>query len=104
MRTTVVSSILVDKVEEDDEYAWKSVFGWLVSGPVKEVPASTSIQVASVQTDLDCLWKLEEPLVNAEALSVFPLTKKEERYEVGLLWKSEERPKDSHSQALAAAH
>ena len=38
-----------------------------------------------------------------EALPAFPLERKEDGYEVGLLWKSETRPEDNRYQAYCLA-
>ena len=56
-----------------------------MSGPGKEAKMVNGTQVGSVQTDLELLWRLEEPSESACSLPAFPLRKKGSTYEVGLL-------------------
>ena len=96
------NEILIEK-QHGGETAWRSQLGWVMSGPGTEAKKANGTQVGSVQTDIDFLWRLEEPSKLASTLPTFPFRKKGSTYEVGLLWKSDERPEDNRAQAMAAA-
>ena len=96
--------ILIEKHQHGGETAWRSKLGWIMSGPGKDAKMVNGTQVGSVQTDLEFLWRLEEPSESACSLPAFPLRKKGSTYEVGLLWKGDERPEDNRTQAMAAAN
>ena len=64
--------------------------------------ASTGVHVATIQTDIQVLWELEQPPTTITTVPSFPLRKRNGSYEVGLLWKGEERPEDNKKAAVAA--
>ena len=107
-----------DKKEVEGEVAWRTSFGWVLSGVVRpgENAASDAkleavkrfdhildimyINVHYVQNMIETLWEMEEPLQRADH-PILPMTFQNGRYQVGLLWKGHERPDDNRSQALA---
>ena len=99
------NKFLQEKRQEGGECVWNTAFGWIMSGPTHDSSRdAAAIKVSSIQTDVSFLWELDEPLVKSSDLPAFLMVKKGSTYEVGLLWKSEERPPDNRSQALAAAN
>ena len=107
------SNLLLHKQEARGrpETAWKTEIGWVLSGKAtnqskKCITASVAfVSTKQDEASIERLWKLEEPtLVSTERLMpVFPLRTTSEGYEVGLLWKSSERPDDNRQQAQAMA-
>ena len=105
-----VNQFLINKMEVDGEVAWQTLLGWVLSGPEasekRPQPLSTTFQVNCVQSDIQALWELEQPVRTSSSNDnwpAFPLSKNEGGYEVGLLWRNTERPPDNRQQALAAA-
>ena len=79
---------------------WLGAF-WTESGAGQE-PQISAVQVANIAADIQVLWELDQPPVAKSILPAFPLKKRQDRYDVGLLWKGVERPKDNKNQAAAA--
>ena len=102
-----MNKFLLEKREIDGEVAWLSSFGWVLSGPSTVVRSNTdsheTVQVTFIQSQIETLWELEEPISDKKILPVFPLQKSDSRYEVGLLWKNESRPLDNKKQGTAQA-
>ena len=104
-----VNLFIHEKKVVDGDVAWKTDFGWVLSGPCQTYSEETKLaqpaHVAFVQTDIQRLWELEEmPVKTLERRlwPAFPIRRKSHSYEVGLLWHSEERPDDNLQQATAA--
>ena len=92
----------------DGEVAWKTTLGWVLSGPTRQdkqlnVDKSKIASVSFVQADIQRLWELEEmPGQHHSDLSCFlnfPVKRKDGSYEVGLLWKGNQRPGGNYDQA-----
>ena len=83
----------------------KTILGWVLCGSMQAGPCAETVAHVSVSTVLSSpverLWELEEPPVCDENGPSFPLSKSEDHYEVGLLWRSSERPADNRQQAQA---
>ena len=102
-----INKFLIQKREEHGEVAWLSSFGWVLSGPSggsSPKESHDSVQVAYIHNRVETLWEVEEPVGrNKKCLPAFPLHKNNNRYEVGLLWKNEDRPQDNRKQAISQA-
>ena len=84
---------------------WKTELGWILSGPGEKVPKKKkTVAVGFVQSQVELLWQMEEPLPveHGEDLLAFPIRQMEGKYEIGLLWKSDEMPADNRAQAAGA--
>ena len=109
-----INKFLIEKKVVDGEAAWLSNFGWVLTGPTNIASSSNSkdrcetetVRVAFVKNCIESLWEMEEP-IGKKVIPAFPLKKDidDNRYEGGLLWKSESRPQDKQqavSQAIAS--
>ena len=99
-------TVLQEKRVVDGEAAWSTKLGWMLSCPQKGTEGEDKTTVAFVNSQVEALWQLEEPLTEKgveNLLPAFPLERTAEGYEVGLLWKNTARPADNRNQALAAA-
>ena len=91
----------------DEEVAWLSSFGWLLSGPCEmetakhDVSVVNEVTVASVQNKIELLWEMDEPHVH-DNLPAFPLKKCDDMSEVGLLWQGPDRPEDNKSKTVSS--
>ena len=84
-----------------------------LSGPNKIASYSNSkdkcetetVRVAFVKNCIESLWEMEESIGEKKVIPAFSLKKviDDNRYEVGLLWKSESRPQDNKQQAVFQA-
>ena len=98
-----VNRFLQEKEEVGGETAWRTEFGWVLSGPRNQNSSiNTVIQVANIQTDIETLWELEQPPKTVSVPPAFPMIKSGKSFKVGLLWKGEERPQDNKARAIAA--
>ena len=75
----------------------------MLSGPSPSVNSEPQVSVSCVAAHVEQLWKLDEVPPATKNAPDFPLRKTEDGYEVGLLWKSEQRPADNYAQAMAQA-
>ena len=98
-----INKFLIQKREDHGEVAWLLSFGWVLSGPSggscspKESHSHDSVQVAYIHNRVETLREVEEPVGrNKKCLPAFPLHRNNNRYEVGLLWKNEDRPQDRY--------
>ena len=106
-----VNQFLKEQIVVEGEVAWKSSFGWVLSGPVKTTDCQkinddqsnanftgNTVNVAYVTRQVEALWKLDDiPNSNQTILPAFPISydKNARLYEVGLLWKGSQRPTDN---------
>ena len=114
-----VNQFLKEQIVVEGEVAWKSSFGWVLSGPVKTTDCQkinddqsnaystgNTVNVAYVTRQVEALWELDDiPNSNQTILPAFPISydKNARLYEVGLLWKGSQRPTDNKDQAEASA-
>ena len=85
-----VNLFIHEKKVVDGDVAWKTDFGWVLSGPCQTYSEETKLaqpaHVAFVQTDIQRLWELEEmPVKTLERRlwPAFPIRRKSHSYEVG---------------------
>ena len=96
------NNFLISKCQFEGEFVWQTELGWVLSGPsaspeLAQQSGLQSVSVSCIRSDIylvERLWQLEEPAPTTKSLPVFPITRNNDRYEVGLLWKSEERPQE----------
>ena len=99
------NELLIERCVVDNQSVWKTELGWILSGPGEKVPKKEkTMAVGFVQSQVELLWQMEEPLPveHGEDLPAFPIRQMEGKYEIGLLWKSDERPADNRAQAAGA--
>ena len=98
------NQFLHEKVQIGGATAWRSEIGWILSGPnALGRHSEPDVNVSFVYTHpVERLWEQDDPAVSEPHLPSFPLIKKKEHYEIGLLWKGSERPGDNKKQAMAA--
>ena len=101
--TDYSNKFLHEKVQIGGATAWRSEIGWILSGPnALGRHSEPDVNVSFVYTHLvERLWEQDDPAVSEPHLPSFPLIKKKEHYEIGLLWKGSERPGDNKKQAMA---
>ena len=109
------NKFLHEKTEVNGEVAWRTSFGWVVSGVVSKNDSCAvsdrvlpeekkeAVNVHWVQSKIETLWEMESPLQREDS-PVFPMSFPQGRYQVGLLWKGDERPHDNRVQAIAVAN
>ena len=104
------NQFLQEKKEVEGEVAWRTNFGWVLSGTVRSETSPQSSRAATGKVnvhyvsnrEVETLWEMEAPM-KSEEIPLLPMTVEKGRYQVGLLWKGEERPDDNRNQALAVA-
>ena len=91
------NEFLVEKKVVDENVVWSTELGWMLSGPSPSVNSEPQVSVSCVAAQVEQLWKLDEVPPATKNAPDFPLRKTEDGYEVGLLWKSEQRPADNYA-------
>ena len=104
------NQFLQEKKEVEGEVAWRTNFGWVLSGKLRSETSPQSSRAATGKVnvhyvsnrEVETLWEKEAPM-KSEEIPLLPMTVEKGLYQVGLLWIGEERPDNNRNQALAVA-
>ena len=97
------NDILLQKRVVNGNTAWETEIGWVLSGPTKDAELGCTVSVACIEARVERLWQLKEPPSVTSHQPEFPIEQVGTQYQVGLLWRSDRRPPENYTQAMAAA-
>ena len=97
------NDILLEKTVHNGDVAWKTEIGWVLLGPDRRPAPPSSVVVSCIDTKIERLWQMEQPPSAPTRGPEFPVERIGTQYQVGLLWRSDKRPAENLSQAVAAA-